>query len=134
MPNPRRLGATNTPLDEENTTRPFTEISPALGRSSPAIDRSVVVLPQPLGPSSVKRCPSSTVKVTSCAAFTTSPCGFGYSVNRPATLSTLFLQAIPRADPLRDHHQDEERQDEQHPQRRELQVLAVLPELPDDDG
>src|SRR6185503_8573773 len=114
MPKPRRFGATKTPLAEEKTTRPFTEISPARGRSSPAIDRSVVVLPQPLGPSSVKRRPSSTVKLTSCAALTTSPCGFGYSVNSPATLSTLLLDAVARADPLRHHHQDEQRQDEEH--------------------
>jgi hypothetical protein len=49
MPNPRRFGETNTPFDDEKTRRSFTEISPSRGRSSPAIDRSVVVLPQPLG-------------------------------------------------------------------------------------
>ena len=70
MPKPRRFGAMKTPFDDENTTRSLTVISPARGRSSPAIDRSVVVLPQPLGPSSVNRRPSGTVKVTSCAALT----------------------------------------------------------------
>jgi hypothetical protein len=57
MPNPRTFGATKIRFDDEYTTRPFTEISPARGRSSPAIERSVVVLPQPLGPSSVNRRP-----------------------------------------------------------------------------
>jgi len=38
-------------------------ISPEDGSSSPAIIRSVVVLPQPEGPSSMKNSPSSTVKV-----------------------------------------------------------------------
>ncbi len=105
MPKPRRFGATKTPLDEENTTRPFTEISPARGRSSPAIDRSVVVLPQPLGPSSVKRRPSSTVKLTSCAALTMSPRSFGYSVKSPSTLSNscplppATYSLIPYRDP-----------------------------------
>src|SRR4026209_136912 len=123
MTKPRRFGATKTRRADENTTCPLTETSPARGRSSPAIDRSVVVLPQPLGPSSVKSCPSSTVKVTSCAALTISPCGFGYSVNRPGTLSTLLLQAVAAADPLRDHHEDKERQDEHHAQRRQLDIL-----------
>ena len=39
------------------------QISPEVGSSSPAIMRSVVVLPQPEGPSSMKNSPSSTVKV-----------------------------------------------------------------------
>src|SRR5438876_1308089 len=153
MPKPRRFGATNTPCDDEYTTRPLTEISPARGRSSPAIDRSVVVLPQPLGPRSVKRRPSSTVKLTSCAALTTSPRSFGYSVNSPSTFSTrprrlrtaaypctlppatcpLVFDAVLPADPACDEHQHEQRQDEHHAKRRQLHVLAVLPQLPDDD-
>ena len=52
------------------------------------MERSVVVLPQPLGPSSVKRCPSATVKLTSCAALTIWPWSLGYSVNRPSIFST----------------------------------------------
>jgi len=65
MPKPRRLGATKTPFAEEYTTRSATLISPSRGRSRPAIDRSVVVFPQPLGPSSVKSFPSGTSKLTS---------------------------------------------------------------------
>src|SRR5581483_11396293 len=84
----RRLGGTNTLRDDENTTRSFTEISPTRGFSSPAIERSVVVLPQPEGPSNVKSLPSGTSKDTSWAAFTISPFSFGYSVQRPVTLST----------------------------------------------
>src|SRR5438552_9073798 len=89
MPKPRRLGTTKMPFDDEYTTRSFTAISPTRGRSRPAIERSVVVLPQPLGPSSVKSLPSGTVKVTSCAALTISPFSFGYSVYSPSTLSTV---------------------------------------------
>jgi hypothetical protein len=37
------------------------------------MERSVVVLPQPLGPSSVKSLPAGTSKDTSCAARTTCP-------------------------------------------------------------
>ncbi len=83
MPKPRRLGATKTPLAEENTTRSFTAISPARGRSRPAMERSVVVLPHPLGPSSVKSLPSGTSKETSWAALTISPRSLGYSVYSP---------------------------------------------------
>src|SRR5258706_9118452 len=134
MPKPRRLGWTKTPFDDEYTTRSFTAISPTRGFSRPAIERSVVVFPQPLGPSSVKSLPSGTSKVTSWAAFTISPCSFGYSVKRPSTLSTRSLlpsKFLPQ--PLRDHHQHEEREDEEHAQRGELDVLPVLPQLPDHD-
>src|SRR5256886_16170254 len=116
---------------------PPTLISPERGFSSPAIERRVVVLPQPLGPSSVNSFPSGTSNVTSCAARTIWPRSFGYSVKRPATFSTRFSASLldPEflAQPLGDHHQDEKRQDEQHPQRRQLHVLAVLPQFPDGD-
>src|SRR5438552_6472721 len=134
MPKPRRLGTTKMPFDDEYTTRSFTAISPTRGLSRPAIERSVVVLPQPLGPSSVKSLPSGTVKVTSCAALTISPFSFGYSVYRPSTLSMRSLlhpELLP--EPLRDHHQHEERENEEHAEGRELDVLAVLPQLPDHD-
>src|SRR5256885_561276 len=61
-PMPRlRLGGPRTPRrGTEATTRPRSAISPASGCSSPATRRKVVVLPQPLGPSSVKISPRST--------------------------------------------------------------------------
>jgi hypothetical protein len=61
-------------------------IVPESGRSSPAIDRSVVVLPQPDGPSSVNMAPSGTSMLTSSTASTRG----GASVDgrrRPARLS-----------------------------------------------
>src|ERR1041385_4899894 len=107
MPNPRRFGATNTPFEDEYTTRPLTEISPARGRSNPAIAGSVVVFPQPLGPSNVNRRPSSTLKLTSWAALTSSPRSFGYSVKSPSTFSTtLFPNAVLAADPSGNQHED----------------------------
>src|SRR6266545_8019371 len=137
MPKPRRLGATKTPFVEEYTTRSPTPISPARGRSRPAIERSVVVLPQPLGPSSVKSFPCGTSKLTSCAALTIWPRSLGYSVKRPWTFSTRFsaslLDSEFLAQPLGEHHQDEERQDEEHSQRRQPPLLAVLPQFPDGD-
>ena len=53
MPMPRSLGGTKMPLSVSHTTSLAITMRPASGRSSPARQRSVVVLPQPDGPSSV---------------------------------------------------------------------------------
>src|SRR5436305_9717035 len=118
MPNVVLLGATKIRFSEEYTVRPLTSISPERGRSSPAIERSVVVLPQPDGPSSVNSLPSGTSNETSCAALTTAPCSLAYSVNSDVTLSTIashlgFRNPEPLADQLRHHHQAEQ-EDDQH--------------------
>jgi hypothetical protein len=59
--------------DEENRTRPETTISPASGRSRPAMHRSVVVLPHPDGPSRVNISPTATSNPTPLTAFTLAP-------------------------------------------------------------
>src|SRR6267143_5751379 len=123
------------PRTDEYTTSPPIAISPSRGRSRPAIERSVVVLPQPLGPSNVKSLPCGTSNATSCAARITWPRSPRYSVHSAFTLSTSKLpdaEAAPH--PLRREHQHEEREDEHHAERRELDVLAVLPQFPDHDG
>src|ERR1041384_694999 len=109
-------------------------ISPTRGRSRPAIERSVVVLPQPLGPSSVKSLPCGTSKPTSCAARIAWPRSPMYSVHSPVTVSKSELpdsKASPH--PLGSKHQHEERENQHDAERGELDVLAVLPQLPDDD-
>src|SRR3989442_4737491 len=60
VPRLRWCGAKTPRRGTEATTRPRSAISPASGCSSPATRRKVVVLPQPLGPSSVKISPRST--------------------------------------------------------------------------
>ena len=50
------------------TSSPSIRISPSLGCSKPAIIRSVVVLPQPLGPSRVKNSPSRDSRLRSSTA------------------------------------------------------------------
>ena len=50
------------------TSRPWSMMRPSSGTSKPAIIRSVVVFPHPLGPSSEKNSPSSIVSVTSLTA------------------------------------------------------------------
>lgn len=70
MPKLRRLRATKIFRWAENMTRPPAWISPATGRSSPAMDLSVVVLPQPEGPSRVNSFPFATSNETLSAACT----------------------------------------------------------------
>src|SRR4029450_7779547 len=50
------------------TSRPAIRMRPSLGSSRPAIMRSVVVLPQPEGPSRVTSVPASRVKLDPAAA------------------------------------------------------------------
>src|SRR5690349_9981525 len=64
----RFLGGTRTPVSGAETRAPPIEMRPAVGCSSPATQRSVVVLPQPEGPSSTTISPAATVKLTSSTA------------------------------------------------------------------
>src|SRR5882762_7281396 len=64
MPSSRRRGGTRMPLAGDDTIRPAMLISPSVGCSSPATQRSVVVLPQPDGPSSTTISPAGTAKLT----------------------------------------------------------------------
>ncbi|MGY4426732.1 hypothetical protein ACVWY2_009181 [Bradyrhizobium sp. JR6.1] len=64
MPRLRKRGGTRMPRAGDDTTRPEMLISPSVGCSSPATQRSVVVLPQPDGPSSTTISPAGTPKLT----------------------------------------------------------------------
>src|SRR5260370_5581288 len=90
MPKLRRFGAMEMPAADENTTFPCKLISPDLGTSRPAMERSVVVLPQPLGPSSVKSLPSGTSNETSWVTLTAWRRSPGYSVHSDLTISTTW--------------------------------------------
>src|SRR5262249_41044765 len=68
MPMPRRRAGTMTPFAGADTSRPPMLIAPALACSRPATQRSVVVLPQPDGPSSTTISPAGTVKLTPSTA------------------------------------------------------------------
>src|ERR1700754_1294569 len=65
MPTERCSTGTLSLLAKSNRPRPSTEIDPASGVSSPAMQRKVVVLPQPDGPSMVKKVPGSSAKFAS---------------------------------------------------------------------
>src|SRR6516165_10731035 len=64
MPRSRDRGGTRIPRAGEDTTLPPIAISPPVGCSRPATQRSVVVLPQPDGPSSTTISPAGTEKLT----------------------------------------------------------------------
>src|SRR6476620_8491599 len=64
MPSSRRRGGTRMPRSGDDTTLPAMLISPDVGCSSPATQRSVVVLPQPEGPSRTTISPAGTPKLT----------------------------------------------------------------------
>src|SRR6202790_2768596 len=64
MPRSRDRGGTRMPRSGDDTSRPAMLISPEVGCSSPATQRSVVVLPQPEGPSSTTISPAGTAKLT----------------------------------------------------------------------
>ena len=58
MPIPRSFSGTAMRCAASNSTRSPTAMTPWSGRSNPATQRSVVVLPQPDGPNRVKNVPS----------------------------------------------------------------------------
>src|SRR6266540_6086094 len=68
MPRLRRSAGTLTRRPGSKNVSPPTTMRPPSGRCSPATHMSVVDLPQPLGPSSVKSSPSSTRNSTSSSA------------------------------------------------------------------
>src|SRR6266568_4312750 len=64
MPMLRRRGGTRIPRSGAETTCAPIAIAPPVGCSRPATQRSVVVLPQPDGPSSTTISPAGTAKLT----------------------------------------------------------------------
>src|SRR3954447_9750585 len=64
MPRSRNRGGTRIPRSGDETTLPAMLISPEVGCSSPGPQGSVVVLPQPEGPSRTTISPAGTAKLT----------------------------------------------------------------------
>src|SRR5215831_12439125 len=92
MPMSRWRGGTMTPSAGADTVRPPIEITPPVGCSSPATQRSVVVLPQPDGPSRTTISPAGTAKLTpSTAGRPIANCFF-----RPVTSSVAVMMS-PRS-------------------------------------
>src|SRR5680860_1717241 len=64
MPMFLRWVATLVRVAELKTSRPLMRMAPVSGFSSPTIDRIVVVLPHPDGPSSTRNSPGATSRLT----------------------------------------------------------------------
>src|SRR5271165_3120773 len=91
MPRSRERGGTRMPRSGDDTTLPAMLISPEVGCSRPATQRSVVVLPQPDGPSSTTISPAGTAKLTpSIAGRPIANC-----LRKPVTSSVAVIASAP---------------------------------------
>src|SRR2546423_10305519 len=112
MPMLRARGGTSTPCAGAETSAPPMRISPALGCSSPATQRRVVVLPQPEGPSSVTISPAATSKSMPATAATVSVLPAKIFVS-PSTRIIANLDLRADAEPPTDHPGDRAERHEQ---------------------
>src|SRR3989454_576914 len=81
---PRALGGTSP-----STRSPPMSISPDVGRSSPAIIRSSVVLPEPEEPSRTRNSPSRIERSTPSTAWSSAKCFLRFRISTPATVGPL---------------------------------------------
>src|SRR5918998_2949110 len=103
------------------TERPWIRTSPADGGKKPAISPSVVVLPHPDGPSSVRNSPSGTSSVMPATA-RISPYRFSRPMRLRAGSATpaFRIEEIAKAShALQREHDDERHRDRQHGYRRQ---------------
>src|SRR4029450_4371697 len=121
MPSSRRRGGTRMPRSGDDTTLPAMLISPDVGCSSPATQRSVVVLPQPEGPSRTTISPAGTPKLTPSIAGRAIANRLGRAVASRGAVVGLMVSLIQRSlrvpvglVPIR------------HPRRLELHILIEL--------
>src|SRR2546430_15614775 len=90
MPMSRSRGGTSMPRAGDDTRCPAMLISPEVGCSRPATQRSVVVLPQPEGPSRTTISPAGTAKLTpSIAGRPIENC-----LRRSVTSSVIVMNAL----------------------------------------
>src|SRR5690349_9268938 len=95
MPMSRWRGGTMTPSAGEDTSRPPMLIDPAVGCSSPATQRRVVVLPQPDGPSSTTISPAGITKLTPSTAGRPATNAFTRSRTSSVAAIRLFVPRYP---------------------------------------
>src|SRR3954451_17120816 len=121
MPRLRRCGGTNTPAAISTTVRSPMVMRPASAFSRPATQRSVVVLPQPDGPSSVTTSPAATSKSMSSTAATISLLAVKVFVSPSPLIMALelLLHAVAASDQIGDRAERHEHEKHQHPERAE---------------
>src|SRR5215510_11959266 len=142
MPTERCSTGTLTRNLASNSVRPSTAMTPWSGVSSPAMQRKVVVLPQPEGPSSVKNVPDSSAKLASrmppaiwsveLSKILVSPSTRSIRTNPSSPHSLRSSQRAGSRAPRHqiEHHCDYRHQHRPHqPERRKLGTLPVGPEI-----
>src|SRR5689334_3741590 len=134
MPTSRLLPGTKIPSAEEKTLRSPITISPSSGRSSPATLRSVVVLPQPDGPSSVKKLPGLTSKLTPASASTPPSCVLKDFFKLATRIISNLLQAEAAADSARDQAHDGHQDHDDDPERVQTRVLPAFVQIENQHG
>src|SRR4029079_9351737 len=132
MPMGRSWTGTKMPASGSDTTVPPISMRPEEAVSSPATQRSVVVLPQPLGPSSAKQRPSGMAKETRSMTVT-GPFPPGNALTRLATFSTASTSGSHQPAAGQRDHGNHQHQDESG-ERRRLGRIAVLEQLPQKHG
>src|ERR1700743_3128452 len=109
MPRSRERGGTRMPRSGDDTTLPPIAISPPVECSRPATQRSVVVLPQPEGPSSTTISPAGTLKLTpsiagrpipNCVLRAVTSRGALMTAPHPSRLRPVAVDLAPVGDPL----------------------------------
>src|SRR5215831_19345112 len=108
---------------------PPSRISPAVGSTKPAIMRSVVVLPQPEGPSSTTSSPCRMSRSTSATA-----CTSPYVLVRPLSCSRAIASSEHSREldvTVGEQHPGSDERDLQHRHRRDRRIDAPLQILKD---
>src|SRR5687768_18451339 len=93
------------------TGRPLMKISPALGGKKPAIRPSVVVLPQPEGPSSVMNSPSRTSRSMPATA-TVDPYFFSMPARRSSDTLAAAVDEVAEPGEALDHRDEDQGQED----------------------
>src|SRR5215470_11024521 len=146
MPRLRCCGGTNTLAGTFTTGRSAMVMRPSSALSSPATQRSVVVLPQPEGPSSVTISPAATSKSMPATAVTMSLPALKVLVSpstrimiqqprTPPYINTaliLFLHAKAAAELERHNAQRHQHQEHHHAEGTQEQERAFLPKIEND--
>ena len=92
MPMLRRCSGTEMPRSLSNSGRPSTVMRPVSGVSRPAMQRKVVVLPQPDGPSSVKNVPGAGNIVGANTIYAARPDGLTFGIFNTGLLYSQMAQ------------------------------------------
>src|ERR1700730_15535331 len=105
---------------------PSSLMSPSVTDSSPAIMRSSVDLPQPLGPTSTANCPSATSKLTPLMTSTAPKFLRTFSMDMLAIFSSLTLDPAGERAHQKAARQPECRHRRQHVQQCQRTQIAVV--------